>query len=124
MDALTSIKTVEVVFEVDDAMNALNLQYDLDELKSQIDKGSSIGDKHKILERIIDDYGSSILQCDAFALFVETDPWRALRDLRQVDPLRASLTLRSDNPADSTPLVYPDVCFVTPFWKYQPEALD
>ena len=116
MDALTSIKTVEVVFEVDDAMNALFLQYDLDELKSQIDKGSSIGDKHKILERIIDEYGSSILQCDAFALFVQTDPWRALRDLRLVDPWRASLILRGDNRPDSTPLEYPDVCFTSPFW--------
>ena len=70
---------------------------------------------HKILDSIIDEYGSSLSQCDAFALFVHTDPWRALRDLRKVDPWRASFILRGDNSADSTPLEYPDDCFASPF---------
>ena len=68
------------------------------------------------------DYGEyAITQCEAFELFVHTDPWRALRDLTAEDEYRASLNLRGDNAADLVELVYPDPCFVSPFWDYEPD---
>ena len=54
--------------------------YTLDDLKAEIDAVSET-EKYTMLKSIIDEGGSAISQCDAFALFVHTDPWRSLRDL-------------------------------------------
>ena len=62
-----------------------------------------------------------LTQCDAFELFVHTDPWRALRDLTREDEARAYLNLRGEDAADQQRLVYPDPCFVAPFWNYKPD---
>ena len=48
------------------------------------------------------------------------DPWRALRDLRESDPLRGQLKLRGDNRAIKTPLEYPEACFTKVFSEFEP----
>ena len=82
------------VDEVIDALNAFGpptKKYDLASLKARIMQGASPSQKNELLKEIFEDkeLGPAITKCDAFELSAFVDPWRALRDLREADPLRA-----------------------------------
>ena len=128
---LSSLNTVYIdITDPDDAINAIrallngtvSYEYKLEDLKTRIDYGQTARARHEILERIINEAGSALTQCDAFELFVHADKWRSLRDLLEVDPWRTSFNYRGDYKANTTPLLYPDVCFTTPFLQYEPQA--
>ena len=93
--------------------------YTLDDLKAQIDAVSET-EKYTMLKSIIEEGGSAISQCDAFELFVHTDPWNTLRDLLEEDPSRTSFKFRGALDRFDEPLVYENICFTTPFWQYEP----
>ena len=110
IDTLIALKEAKPAYE-----------YTLEDLKADIDQGSTQDEKNAILKSIVEEGGSAISQCDAFELFVYTDAWRSLRDLLEVDEWRTSFNFRGDNIVYETELQYPDPCFAKPFWQYEPK---
>ena len=104
IDALTYLKEASVE----------PYTYNLDDLKAQIDAVSET-EKYTMLKSIVEEGGSAISQCDAFELFVHTDPWNTLRDLLEEDPFRTTFKFRGTWNRFDQPLRYEDICFTTPF---------
>jgi len=119
IDVYFKMTTVD---EVIDALNAFKPKYDLESLKARIMQGASPSEKNQLLKEIFEDkeLGPVITKCDAFELSAFVDPWRALRDLREADPLRAQLKLRGDQSASKTPLEYADACYTRVFSEFEP----
>ena len=122
IDVYFKMTTVDEVIDALNAFGPPTKKYDLESLKARIMQGASPSEKNELLKEIFEDkeLGPAITKCDAFELSAFVDPWRALRDLREADPLRAQLKLRGDRSASKIPLEYADACFTRAFSEFEP----